>query len=177
MWLQWGKITFQDKMAMDVETGEYILDLETGEILTYPQFNDETGEYEGLPHEHENFKIPRAYYTPEPKPNKRKRHKFLKADYQESQLITASIYLLPTMILFHPILALVAVIIEIFLHSWSHRSNKRLKDKNVYFQSPLHPIVKEFCARCKEENSSLKITRLQDIKNDKFKNYIRRVVN
>lgn len=161
---------------MDEETGEYFLNLETGEVSILPLIqNVETGEYEDLPIR--RFKIPSSYYTTKKQTRSKKPIRQLrKADPLESQLITAAIFLLPTMIFFHPILSLIFCITEILLHNWFHETNKALKDRSVYFRSPLHGIVKEMCGRCKEESATVKIARLQDIQHDKFKNYLKRVV-
>ncbi|KAJ8933208.1 hypothetical protein NQ314_014155 [Rhamnusium bicolor] len=170
---------------MDPETGEYYADSETGETSysssssSSSSFNVETGEYEGdncLPRR--RFRVPSSCYTPTQKKDGSK--KLLKVDKQEWELITAAIFLLPTMILFYPVLSVFALMLEIFLHTWSHKKNKTLKCDNIYYQSPLHGIAKEFCGRCKFEDAKVKITKIQDIRNDKLRKYgleyIRRVV-
>ncbi|XP_018576749.1 uncharacterized protein LOC108915259 [Anoplophora glabripennis] len=156
---------------------ETSIDMETGEILYPSQYNAETGEYEGflaLP-QRVKFQIP-----PQIKPNK-KTHRGPKMDEQNLELITAAIFLLPTAILFNPVLWAVALILEIVIHSWTHKKNSTLRNDTVhYYRSPLHGIVKEFCAKCKDSNAKEKISKLQDRRNDKMRKYglesIRRVV-
>ncbi|VEN48229.1 unnamed protein product [Callosobruchus maculatus] len=166
---------------MDNETGEFVLDTETGESRPwcFSTFDVETGEYEDVPLK--KFKIPSHYYTPPEKEKKSKQKRPLrKADRHEIALIHAAIFLLPTFVLFHPVVAIFVAIVETVLHSWSHKSNQLLKSNRVYFQSPLHPIVKEICGKCKAEQESLRITKMQDVMNDKLRkhglDYIRRVV-
>lgn len=169
---------------MDFETGEISesYDSETGENLEISQCtcDTETGETPPSPRDKETgessywlwqwrtkpFKIPRAYYTPHSMRHSKKKHTFRKANPQESELITAVIYLLPTMIFFHPLLSVIAVVIELILHNWAHKKNKKLKSDTIYFhQSPLHGIVKEFCAKCKDDMTVNKITKMQDRQN------------
>ncbi|CAG9864448.1 unnamed protein product [Phyllotreta striolata] len=155
---------------------EYFLNVETGEVSVLPLIqNDETGEYEDLPIK--RFKIPSSYYCKKQTArSKRTNRKPLKADPLESQLINAAIFLLPTMIVFHPVLSIIVFVVEIIVHNWFHKTNKALKDRSVYFRSPLHGILKEMCGRCKEESATVQIAKLQDIQHDKLKNYLKRVV-
>ncbi|RZC35232.1 hypothetical protein BDFB_005516, partial [Asbolus verrucosus] len=154
-------------------------DEETGEITT--RFNCETGEEEsvitsapirGKP---KVFKIPSSYYMNSAKRNEEK----VRCEYPPTAA-TAVLYLLPTTILFYPILGIITVTIEVIIHIWAHRKNKLLKNKNLYYQSPLHIICKEFCGACKEENSKMKITMLHERRADKIKKYgleyVRRIV-
>ncbi|XP_050501086.1 uncharacterized protein LOC126881090 [Diabrotica virgifera virgifera] len=158
---------------MDAETGEFYLDLETGEISEAPTVqNVETGEYEYT----RTFKIPSYYYRRYQERKEKTNCTPRKADPLESQLITAAIFLLPTMIFFHPIMLVFVCVIEIFLHTRIHRKNKELEDLSFYYQSPLHGLTKEVCARCKDEKAKNKIAKLQDKQHEKFKNYIKRVV-
>lgn len=171
----------------DMETGEnleisyHTCDTETGETASYPR-DQETGETKDWALEIKRFKIPRSYYTPRGPKYTKKRHKIRKACPQESQLITAAIYLLPTMIFFHPILWIIAILVEIRLHNWSHKRNKQLGNNTIYFhQSPLHGITKEFCGKCKDETATNKISKIQDRQNyNRFGkqqlDYIKRVI-
>lgn len=180
--------TGEKSESYDTETGENLeltdcsCDTETGEVPYSPR-DKETGENSDWPWPWptKRFKVPRSYYTPT-KRNSKQCRKFRKANPQESELITAVIFLLPTMIFFHPILSVIAVVVEIILHKWSHKKNKKLKSDTIYFhQSPLHGIVKEFCAKCKDDMTANKITKLQDRQNyDHFGKdqlqYLKRVV-
>lgn len=166
--------------SYDSETGENLdlyvprLDIETGEAPLCP-CDQETGECSGW--SAKPFKIPRFYYTASNKKRAfKKRHRLRKANPQESELITAAIFLLPTMIFFHPILCVISLIIEIVLHNMSHSKNNKLKSDTIFFhRSPLHGILKEFCGTCKEEMSVNKIRKIQDRKNVRFQ-YLKRVV-
>lgn len=171
---------FQFQMIPDMElhSNEY-LDSETGEISYCDTWNVETGEYEGeLHYLVKKFKIPRSYFTTDAKKSTPMPRKRQKCQQTEIDFIHALIFLLPTMILFHPVLGIVVCVAEFFLHTWSHRKNKQLKSSTVYFQSPLHLISKELCGRCKAQNEAMQITKL--LKNDKFKkaglDYIKRIV-
>lgn len=166
--------------AYDTETGENVevtessCDTETGEVPYSPR-DEETGENRDWPWPWPSkpFKVPRSYYTPTTKRKSCKKFQPMrKVNQQESELITAVIFLLPTMILFHPFLCVILVVIEIILHNWSHKKNRKLGSDTIYFhRSPLHGIVKEFCGRCKEDMAVSKISRLQDRKNDRFRKY------
>lgn len=161
---------------MDGRKGEPCIDTETGEILYPSLYNAETGEYEGLitlPQKIK-FRIP-----PQQKLNKM--HNIpIKVNKHELELLTAAIFLLPTIILFYPILSIFIFIMEIILHNWVHKKNKTLRDDTFYYKSPLHCIVKEFCGRCKDLSTKEKITKMQDKRTDKMRKYglesIRRVV-
>jgi len=151
-------------------------DEETGELTPKPTFNSETGEEEFTyfyPSETPRnkpicFKVPTAEYATA---NKSKIGN-LKPNPETSTTTAAAIlYLLPTVVFFYPILAIFTVSIEIILHVWAHRKNRKLKDENRYYQSPLHIICQEFCAACKEEKSKLKIHKLQEKRLDKIKKY------
>lgn len=149
----------------DIELNHHTCDTETGEIAICSR-DKETGETSYWIWKHKPFKVPRSYYTPRRPKYTKKRHKLRKACPQESQLITAAIYLLPTMVFFHPILCVFAVIVEIILHTWSHKRNKELGTDAIYFyQSPLHGIVKEFCGKCKDETAAIKISKIKDRQN------------
>lgn len=166
--------------SYDTETGENIdtsdstYDSEISEI-PYSPLDEETGEnrdclWSWPP---KRFKVPRSFYTPSSKKrNYKKRQNLRKADQQESELITAVIFLLPTMIFFHPILYVVVTVVEIILHNWSHKKNRKLKKDAIYFhRSPLHGISKEFCGRCKEDMAENKIIKIQDRKINRFRKY------
>lgn len=173
--------------SYDSETGENLettntrCDTETGEAPYSPR-DEETGENRNWPWPAKPFKVPRSYYTPSSRKKYSKRRRTIrKADPQESELITAVIFLLPTMIFFHPIVCAITLIIEIILHNWSHKKNKKLKSDTIFFhRSPLHGIVKEFCGICKEDMAGNKIAKIQDRKNDRFRkyqlHYLKRVV-
>lgn len=162
---------------MDTKKDETLsVDTETGEILYPSQYNAETGEYEGflsLP-PRTTFRIP-----PEQKPDKEP-HKESRTNCQVLELITAALFLLPTAILSYPIVSILIVLLEMIIHNWVHKKNKTLQSDTFYYKSPLHGIVKEFCGRCKDLNTKEKISKLQDMRNEKMKKYglesIRRVV-
>lgn len=150
---------------MDCETGEEnFIDSETGECLSRLQLNLETGEDEsnyGTPNYYRKkiFKIPNNN-TPYNvrKPN----HSSDVSDIESGSIASALMYLLPTAFFFNPLIAVVLFIIEMSLHAWAHKKNKKLRDSTVYYQSPLHIIVSEFCAACREEVSSNKINKIQE---------------
>ncbi|KAJ8922290.1 hypothetical protein NQ315_004229 [Exocentrus adspersus] len=114
------------------------------------------------------FRIPS---TREQKPTNNSKWPCCKVDKPEVEFITALVFLLPTMILFHPILSIVTCVLEIILHSWVHKKNKTLRDGTFYYKSPLHGIVKEFCGRCKDQQTKDKITKIQDMRNNKMQRY------
>lgn len=162
---------------MNGRKGETRVDTETGEILYPPLYNPETGEYEGhfyLPLK-SKFRIP-----PHQRLDKKTLNKPMKVNKMEVEIIVAAILLLLAMVMFYPIVAIAVCICEIILHNWVHKKNKTLKDDTFYYRSPLHCIVKEFCARCKDVSATEKIWKLQDERNDRMRKYglesIRRVV-
>lgn len=161
---------------MDNETGEIYQDIETGE-KQLAKVNTETGETEinnRPPQERSSkkFKIPnqqkstKKSETPKPPSPANK----------TSDTVQVVLFLLPTVLLFFPVLAALISIVEITLHVWAHKKNKVLRDTNFYYQSPLHICVREFCGACREEMSGNKISKIQDMRNNKFTKYVQRVV-
>ncbi|XP_044263426.1 uncharacterized protein LOC123010507 [Tribolium madens] len=151
-------------------------DEETGEALL--NRNIETGEDEYIssvaPLRKKTFKIPPTY-TKKAKNGKKTINLDLSPTFS-----TALLFLLPTTIFFYPILGILAVMVEAVIHVWAHRKNKSLKNQHLYYQSPLHIICKEFCGSCREEESKMKISKIQEKRADKIKKYgleyVRRIV-
>ncbi|KAJ8978951.1 hypothetical protein NQ317_009347 [Molorchus minor] len=156
-----------DLSRMDLETGENYRDSETGEIYCETFYNEETGEFEGNNHHSPTikFKIPSSALIT--KENKWiKNYRSTKASKNELELITAAIFLLPTLILFYPVLGLLLF----YIHGPTKRT-KNLKKIRLCITRALHIILKEFCAKCRYENAKRKITKIQDIRNDKLTKY------
>lgn len=152
---------------MDLETGEIFPDMETGEITYSPQLNEETGEKEfnyyqkGCPKR--RFKIPNNYLQRYFSSQKLLLHPG--HDDHVSELASAIVFLLPTVLLFFPIVALVIIFIETILHQYSHKFNRLNDNDLIYFQSPLHFVGLAYCGRCREEASNNRISEIQDMRN------------
>jgi len=169
---------------MDSETGESFRDKETGEMPASAKVNLETGESEinrSRPEKQNNtrkFRIPSK--QPPPKQNSlntiKRANKSLvpvKAPqiFNTNDVTPCLLFLLPTTLFFYPILAACISFIEVVLHVWAHKKNKKLTNKDIYYQSPLHIFVSEFCGSCREERSKDKIISIQDKRNYKFIKY------
>lgn len=165
---------------MDDETGEinYTLQIQT---------NDETGEDEYMMYYVNEETGEREYYSVEkicdslqmPNPFKISRYttnlstivklensKF-KTSEKHNDFITAIVFLIPTFIIFTPILGFFILTFDVLLHRWCHQQNSKLKLKGIYdkyYHSPLHTIYKEFCAKCIDEEGCRKINKIQDIR-------------
>ncbi|XP_049818800.1 uncharacterized protein LOC109600227 [Aethina tumida] len=138
-----------------------VLDFETGEKV-YEILNRETGEREypsstvfHSKSPRKGFRVPSHVYSSVTQPEAKQ----LKptSDFYES--IT---YLLPTVVLVSPLLIVFLIVLEIVLHTRTHVKNEKLdKNSNIYYQSPLHLISKEFCGKCKSE-AQMKIIKGRD---------------
>lgn len=161
---------------MDLETGEVqmsVCDRETGEMPASPRLNSETGEPEmnfTQPTARRSFRIPQGYIRqPCEQPDHQQCH--LPADdFRNTRMSSVILFLLPTVI-FAPVVAIFLGVLEISLHIWAHKKNKSLRGSDIFYQSPLHVIVSEFCACCIDENSKKKITKMQDKTNNKLTKY------
>lgn len=150
---------------MDRETGERNednIDRETGEQEHLPYIDKETGEVEGWNRssaQRTTFRVPKIY---------RRQSTDLLAATQEhltTQKISISpalLFLLPTAFCYNALFAIFLGILEVSLHIWAHRKNKKLHGTGIYVLSPLHIITSEFCASCREEESFKKINKLQE---------------
>lgn len=159
---------------MDSETGEIYQDTETGE-KELTKVNTETGETEMTvkPHQERSTK---KFKIPNPQKPIKKEEKHKASTNTTSDTVQVILFLLPTVLLFFPVLAALISIVEIAVHVWAHKKNKILRNTNFYYQSPLHICVREFCGACRDEISANKISKIQDMRNDKFTKYVRRVV-
>lgn len=185
---------------MDNETGEDYRDNETGEIPSPGIINSETGEVEinyTRPRYKKPFKIPS---TTKPSSSstsafRNNINRFYDYHYNNSKKSTKHLnYLLPdskrvsvapafamlTLLFFAPVFGVLISILEFVIHVWTHKKNKKMRNMNIYYRSPLHDITSEFCSICVDENTKNKITKLQDKRNDKFTKYgieyVRRIV-
>lgn len=166
---------------MDLETGEVgcSRDCETGEWVPYEDFDNETGEYESgdfsnssYPTSRTTFKIPNSYM------NKTK-HSLSRSQRQTTRdMSPALLFLLPTLFVYPGITSIIVAFLEVIIHTWAHRINKKLTNKNVYYKSPMHIIASEFCAKCRDIKSMDKIEKLQDKRTLRFKcnEYVKRIV-
>lgn len=150
---------------MDYETGEPICaDRETGELPAVPIVNVETGEKEcnyTCPREssesRRTFKIPRIY-----SPKVGEEEDISIVTFPSDKISPALMFLLPTAFLFNPVFAIFLGFIEMVAHAWAHSKNRKLENSGIYYQSPLHIIVREFCASCREEEATNKIHKIQE---------------
>ncbi|XP_066148402.1 uncharacterized protein [Euwallacea fornicatus] len=171
-----GEVNYKFQVSKDAETGEeeyitYCLDQETGEKQYYTL--DRICESLKMPN---LFKVSR-YSTHVTavvgKPN-------TKSSSSRIEFMTAIVFLLPTFILFTPILGMLIPILDIILHKWCHKKNAKLNSQDmIYYKSPLHMILKEFCSECRMEEECKKIGEIQNIRNNKryfMQESLRRVV-
>lgn len=159
---------------MDTETGEqYNRDDETGEILPdEDRYDNETGETETA-----NNTLPvRTKFRIQI--HDQKKSTVRAAPITTRDLSPALLVLLPTLFVW-PGLATVAIaVLEVTIHMWAHRKNRKLAHSRVYYRSPMHIVASEFCALCRDQTASDKITQLQDKRAHRFKchEYVKRIV-
>lgn len=165
---------------MDSETGECYRDKETGELPAVAKVNLETGETEinhTMPEKEsrKRFRVPNNNPTKKSMPRSQTKQYHVPPDgdthFSTSDVVPCVLFLLPTTLCFYPIIAAFLSIVEVILHVWAHKKNKTLPNKEVWYQSPLHIFVREFCGACKEQRSVNKITMIQDKRNYKFIKY------
>lgn len=168
---------------MDMETGEpdFRRDLETGELLATEDFDSETGELESdvvdvsmFLKSRSTFKVPSAYIN-----KTKKRYNSRHARCTTRDMSPALLFLLPTLFVYPGVTSIIVAILEVVIHTWAHRINKKLTNKNVYYRSPMHIIASEFCAKCRDIKSMDKIEQLQDKRTLRFKcnyEYVKRIV-
>lgn len=153
---------------MNPETGEEnIADSETGESPAIWKLNAETGEHECnyvCPVQRRQtkkiFKIPNMYMT-----DIQVQPKTSWSTLQSGSISPIVMFLLPTAFFFNPFIVIVLFMIEAYLHTWAHKKNKQLRDSPLYYQSPMHAVVSQFCASCREEESANKINKIQEHRN------------
>lgn len=147
---------------MDYETGEMSLaDRETGELPAVHLLNSETGEKEcnyTCPPQHRH-QTRSSFRIPNPTPQ---RSTPARVEDETSAITPALMFFLPTAFFFNPLLALVLASAEVSCHIWTHKKNKALREKGVYYRSPLHLFVSQFCGSCREKNSADKINKIQE---------------
>lgn len=156
---------------MDTETGEnFNIDDETGEILTEKKYDNETGEHDTttLNKRIKKFRI-----------NLNKKNCGIRKPIVTRDLSPAIIVLLPTLFMWPGIATVGIAVLEVMVHMWAHRKNKRLGDSRVYYRSPMHIVASEFCALCRDQKDVDEITRIQDKRINRFKcnyEYVKRIV-
>lgn len=136
-----------------------LADRETGELPAVHLLNSETGEKEcnytrplELRPSRSSFRIP----NPSPHKSHPKEEKDICA------ITPALMFFLPTAFFFNPLLALVLASAEVTCHIWTHKKNKALREKGMYYRSPLHIFISQFCGSCREKNSADKINKIQE---------------
>ncbi|KAF5279081.1 hypothetical protein FQA39_LY05759 [Lamprigera yunnana] len=156
---------------MDSETGECLRDEETGEMPACAEINLETGESEI------NHTAPEIQQNTTRKfriQNTTTRQEFIKANKNKtyiSEVVPCFLFLFSATLFLNPVFVACLCILEGCLHVWSHKKNKISIKKGIYYQSPFHVFVCEFCGVCREEHSKKKITDIQDKRNYKFIKY------
>lgn len=162
---------------MDSETGERCRDSETGEWVPCDNdYDDETGEpasttQSAILPKRTTFKIHPCYM-------KHSSKKYYPTA-STRDMSPALLFLLPTLFVYPGITSIIIAILEVIIHTWAHRANKRLANKNVYYKSPMHIIASEFCAKCRDIKTMDKIEKLQDKRTHRFKchyEYVKRIV-
>lgn len=160
---------------MDTETGEqYNRDNETGELLPYEDsWDNETGESENV-----NLSVPRRR-TFRIQTHEQKKTNVYTVPITTRDLSPALLLLLPTLFIWPGIAIIAITALEVTIHMWAHRKNKKLTHSRIYYQSPMHIVASEFCALCLDQKASDKITRIQDKRAHRFKchyEYVKRIV-
>lgn len=145
---------------MDYETGEMNLaDRETGELPAVHLLNSETGEKEC------NYSCPTERRRPKSSfriPIPVSRRSTPKTEEETTAITPALMFFLPTAFFFNPLLALVLASAEVTCHIWTHKKNKTLRDTGVYYRSPLHIFISQFCGTCREKDAADKINKIQE---------------
>ena len=113
---------------MDSETGEALRDKETGEMPSSAQVNLETGETEinsTAPDKqtHRKFRIPSSPSKEETNINDNKY-------FITSDIVPCLIFLFSATLFLNPIVFGCLGVLEVCLHLWAHKKNKKLKMKN-----------------------------------------------
>lgn len=165
---------------MDFETGEDYIDQETGEKPDQGLLDSETGEIELIrkqpqPIIKRPFKVPSGYLKQilqdvDDKDTKVTR----RIVFAEATPFSPMLFLFPSLFFFMPIMALILAVVEMVLHAWAHKKNnilRRLNINHVYYQSPMHGLVSQFCASCRYESSKETIGKMQDKCNRRFIKY------
>ncbi|XP_050302308.1 uncharacterized protein LOC126740373 [Anthonomus grandis grandis] len=177
-----GESQYNLHLCRNVETGEeeylaYCLDKETGEK-----------QYCSLDRICESFEMPNPFkvsrYTTQLTAIVRHENSKYKSSEKRMEFITAIVFLIPTFIIFTPLLGLLILSLDIVLHRWCHLQNSKKglrKDEGLfYYQSPLHMLYKEFCSKCSAEEAGRKIHKIQSIRYNKkrstMQESLRRVV-
>ncbi|ENN79823.1 hypothetical protein YQE_03646, partial [Dendroctonus ponderosae] len=154
-----GEINYSLHVSKDAETGEeeyvnYWLDQETGEKQYFSL--DRICHSLQMPNP---FRINR-YATHLTAIVQNSKHK---TSQKRMEFITAIVFLLPTFIIFTPLLGIIVLIFDVILHKWCHRKNARLaREDMIYYRSPLHMIYREFCLKCIAEEHSRKIEEIHN---------------
>ncbi|CAG9763135.1 unnamed protein product [Ceutorhynchus assimilis] len=161
-----GESDYKFQISKNAETGEeeyvtYCLDEETGEKL-YCTI-DKICESFQMPNP---FKITR-YATHLTAIVRHRNDKSKKSSERRMEFMTAIVFLIPTFIIFTPLLGVIILTFDFILHRWCHRQNAKLRHRNdssIFYQSPLHMINKEFCSKCLYEEDGKKIHAIQNIR-------------
>jgi len=160
-----GEFDYKLQVSKDAETGEeeyltYCLDQETGEKYYYTI--DRICQSLQMPNP---FRINR--YTTHLSAIVRRENVKHRSSERHMEFITAIVFLIPTFIIFTPLLGVFILTFDVLLHRWCHRQNAKLglrSDHGIYYQSPLHTIYKEFCSKCLHEEDTKKIHKIQNIR-------------
>lgn len=64
--------------------------------------------------------------------------------------------------LFTRFAVMLAVILEVIMHSWAHSKNSYNSNPTIYYRSPLHVLTSQFCTRCRHESSMNQVIKMQD---------------
>lgn len=156
---------------------QFCCDDETGEVVTY-DVDEETGEpvvenrSPALYIENKtNYQESKTKYMKFPRGAmcNTKKYESLKAKIIAGyNPISHRMFLIPSMMLFPRLLCVMLTIFEVYLHVKCHQKNKKLKNTNMYYQSPFHIITSIFCGACRENDSAFKIGQLQDERRDRY---------
>lgn len=167
---------------MDNETGELYRDDETGEVAAVGVINKETGEME-MNYTGPTYKKPFKVVSSSTKLNYKTTTKHFDdnhMNWRTKRVSVAPAFTILTLLFFVPVFGIFTAIIECFIHVWTHKKNKTLRNTNLYYRSPFHDVTSEFCSLCIDETTKNKITKLQDKRNYKFMKYgieyVRRIV-
>lgn len=78
------------------------------------------------------------------------------------------LFLIPSLLFFPKVVAIMIVLIEVLLHVWAHSKNATNENENIYYRSPLNSLTSQFCTLCREEIIEVQVNKMQEERSKKF---------
>jgi len=171
--------------AKDSETGEFVSSPADYACDSLLEYDNETGELDAnisslKLRKTAHFSIPKNLIAPQDDPNKccidpndsftlSKKEQVI--TLQEEIILGCNktshrlFLIVPSLFFFTRVVAVFAVLIELSMHVWAHKTNNKNLNPNIYYRSPLHIITSQFCIVCRHESSMDQVIKLQDQRN------------